>query len=432
MAQNKILVQGRRGERGQTIALVAVSILSLLAMASLAVDLVTLYVAKGQIQHAADAAALAGAKAFVDSGLTSNSPPSATLQTLATNMANQYINTSLPNNLVAGIVPALASGSPQIFLTNNGGDGNPYLTVTLTQTTLPTFFARIWGVRFASVSATASAEAYNPSKWQTTTNVSVAPMCVKPILVSNKDPNHPGSRFVDPATGAVVNGDELGEQITFRATVRCNPGPCTPPHTAGPGKYLPAQVSFSAANSFCPNAASSPSCNSVAAPYQQSVQCCDGTAYACGGTTSNATVDTTTSGIPTATLEGLQCAIHASGNGLLQGQDAIDVSDFTSNTGPMQITPATEPSGVSAGSYVNTSNSIMTFPIFEPNPNNNLPAVTVVGFLQMFVKQTGPPPPGADFDGYIVNVVGCSNANPSSAVSGGGISPVPVRLITPP
>src|SRR5580692_4227707 len=105
MAQNKILVQGRRGERGQTIVLVAISILSLLAMASLAVDLVTLYVAKGQIQHAADAAALAGAKAFVDSGLTSNSPASANLQTLATTMATQYINTSLPNNLVAGIAP---------------------------------------------------------------------------------------------------------------------------------------------------------------------------------------------------------------------------------------------------------------------------------------------------------------------------------------
>ncbi len=57
-----------RSQRGQTIALVAVSMVSLLAVAALAIDLTTLYVAKGEIQRAADSAALAGAKAFVDSG----------------------------------------------------------------------------------------------------------------------------------------------------------------------------------------------------------------------------------------------------------------------------------------------------------------------------------------------------------------------------
>jgi len=420
MAQNKIPVQGRRGERGQTIVLVAISILSLLAMASLAVDLVTLYVAKGQIQHAADAAALAGAKAFVDSGLTTNTPPSVALQTLATTMATQYINTSLPNNLVAGIAPAL-SGSPQIFISNNGGDGNPYLTVTLTQTSLPTFFARIWGVRFASVSATASAEAYNPSNWQITNGVSVAPTCVKPLLVSNKDPAQGGNPFVDPTTGA-VEANVLGEPIAL--TSNCGAGPC---FTFAPsaGTYFPAAVS--GASSFCPSAASSSSCNSLAGQYQESVQCCDSTVYSCGGNSPNATIDNVITPITTLTQTGLQCAIHASGAGLLQGQDAIDVSNFTSNTGPMQITPATEPSGAPAGSYVNTSNSIMTFPIFVPLAGKQ---VTVVGFLQIFVTQTGPP--GADLDGYIVNVVNCSNSGPTSTVSGGGISPVPVRLITPP
>ncbi len=426
MAQNKILVQGRRGERGQTIVLVAISILSLLAMASLAVDLVTLYVAKGQIQHAADAAALAGAKAFVDSGLTSvnpASPPSPALQLLATNMATAYVNATLPNNLVAGVAPTLVFSSIQLL--NNTGYGNPYITVTLNQPTLPTFFARIWGVRFASVSATASAEAYNPSNWQTTTNVSVAPKCVKPLLVANSDPNHPGSNFVDPATGAVNPAFQVGEPITL--TSACNPGPCsaTGPYTEGAGNYLPAHAS--GATGFCPSAASSSSCNSLAGPYQQAVQCCDSTVYACGGAASNATVDSTTTAIPTTTQLGLQCAIHASGNGLLQGQDAIDVTNFTSNSGPMQITPATEPSGVSAGSLVNTSASILTFPIIGPNPSS--PAVTVIGFLQVFVNQSGSP---ADFDGYIVNVIGCSNATPSTAVSGGGISPLPVRLITTP
>src|SRR5438874_650609 len=53
-------------ERGQTIALVALTIVTLLAMAALAIDVVTLYVAKGEVQRADDADALVAAKAFVD------------------------------------------------------------------------------------------------------------------------------------------------------------------------------------------------------------------------------------------------------------------------------------------------------------------------------------------------------------------------------
>ena len=51
------------GEHGQTIVLVALTIVTLLAMAALAIDVVTLYVAKGEVQRAADAAALVAAKA---------------------------------------------------------------------------------------------------------------------------------------------------------------------------------------------------------------------------------------------------------------------------------------------------------------------------------------------------------------------------------
>jgi uncharacterized membrane protein len=51
---------------------VAVSLVALLGMAALAIDVVTLYVARSEMQRAADAAALAGAKAFVDSGITSD------------------------------------------------------------------------------------------------------------------------------------------------------------------------------------------------------------------------------------------------------------------------------------------------------------------------------------------------------------------------
>jgi Flp pilus assembly protein TadG len=49
----------RKGERGVTIVIAAVAMVSLLAMLVLAIDVVTLYVASGQAQQAADAAALA-------------------------------------------------------------------------------------------------------------------------------------------------------------------------------------------------------------------------------------------------------------------------------------------------------------------------------------------------------------------------------------
>src|SRR6266436_4952709 len=62
----------RRGEQGITVAFVAVSIFALVGMAALAIDLVTLYVAKAQAQRVADAAALAGAKTLVEYGITAD------------------------------------------------------------------------------------------------------------------------------------------------------------------------------------------------------------------------------------------------------------------------------------------------------------------------------------------------------------------------
>ena len=146
-------------EHGQTIILVALTIVTLLAMAALAIDVVTLYVAKGEVQRAADAAALVAAKAFVDSGVTSE-PTNTSLQTLAQNMGTAGINGILQQNKVAGIAPAVV-GTPNFDFTSN--PGNPQVTVTLTRTGLPIFFARIWRSAAATVTASAKAEAYNPS-----------------------------------------------------------------------------------------------------------------------------------------------------------------------------------------------------------------------------------------------------------------------------
>src|SRR5712692_10818918 len=105
MNNRGIEIRRRPAERGQTIVLVAVALVSLLGMAALAIDVVTLYVARSEMQRAADAAALAGAKAFVDSGVTTDP----TRQTLAQDMANATINSIVLQNKVAGVAPVLAA-----------------------------------------------------------------------------------------------------------------------------------------------------------------------------------------------------------------------------------------------------------------------------------------------------------------------------------
>src|ERR1700682_1395283 len=72
MMSKTVRFHSRRGERGITVAFVAVSIFALVGMAALAIDLVTLYVAKSQAQRVADAGALAGAKTLVERGITAD------------------------------------------------------------------------------------------------------------------------------------------------------------------------------------------------------------------------------------------------------------------------------------------------------------------------------------------------------------------------
>src|SRR5437899_6289340 len=182
MSNKRIAIRRRPEERGQTIVLVAIALVSLLGMAALAIDVTTLYVARGEMQRAADAAALAGAKAFVDSGITTDTA-NATRQALAQTMATSVINSILAQNKISGAPPVLAA-APAFDFTR---PGNPQISVTLQRTNLPTFFARIWGTKLVTVAATAVAEAYNQSN-APANYPPIAPKCVKPILVENQDP----------------------------------------------------------------------------------------------------------------------------------------------------------------------------------------------------------------------------------------------------
>jgi hypothetical protein len=447
--QMKLFSRKRQNEQGQTIILVAISLVSLLAMAALAIDIVTLYLARSEIQRAADATALAAAKAIADSGVTTlqaTDPNLPGAQTLAQNMATAAVTglmSASAINLVAGAAPTLNTITP--IPIDWARQGNPHVTISLKSSNLPTFFSKIWTGTPPSVTATATAEVYNPANLPTFTPI--APLSLKPWLVANVDPNNatPNTPFVNTGTGAVEE-NVTGEQLNLIADCKnSNPNKCMlrtghNPPTANPAAievdYVPLQVSSP------PNSKNvCPACAAGTTDYEYSIACADATTYVtptCGGGATNAVWSDSFNprGIAGLSATGTECLINAKGPGPWDGSTNLqDTLAFTGwPTSPAKITAGT---GAQAGNPVTTSISIVTIPIIDTSMGVNLfpaspGAVTVVGFLQAFINQVNPPP--GDINVTVLNVVGCSNtdngANP--VIGGSGTSPIPVRLITPP
>jgi len=413
----------RHGERGQTIILVALTVVTMLAMAALAIDVVTLYVARTEMQRAADGAALAAAKAFVDSGVTTDSTNS-TRQTLATDMATAMINSTIQQNKIGGVQPALV-GTPTPDFTH---DGNPQITVTLQRTDLPMFFARIWGNRAMTVTASAKAEAYNPSSSQTSTGnyVPIQPRCVKPLMIGNLDPRPSASgAIVDETTGAVV-ANLVGVRLV-NLQDGCQgtnpPSQCiSGAGSLGKGMLIPASQG---AVTQCPACQGSSS-------LEQSIECCDTFSYQCGGTVTH---DVDNSGITVGqfgsqTRAGLHCMNNH------PSEDSIDPTDLLNGIGPARITAQ---SGPNSGNFVTTSRSIAILPIVKTTYTST---ATVVGFLQVFIEDVNSVG-NLKITATVLNVIGCGN-NPSGGAPilggaapvnppGGALvtanSPIPVRLI---
>ena len=452
---NKLLSRKRPCQQGQTILLVAISLVSLLAMAAIAIDVVTLYVARSEIQRAADAAALAGAKAIADSGITTlllSDPNFGTVQTWAQAAAFSQIDAVRQNNLVAGTAPGLFS-PPTV---DWGRQGNPHITVSLRRDNLPTFFSKIWQKGTASVTATATAEAYNPVNNPNFTPI--APTAVKPWLVANADPTtgvSPAPKFIDPATGAIEPGVEvIGEQFYLHSDCQIPAStPCVlvdnPPGIPSSWNGGHHQVDYVPALVTTPNTPNPNVCPPSATggtDYEQSIACADvSTSYqvlACGGGTANAQWDNNVSpgGLGGSSDVATEWLIHATAPGKNKGQDTL--TDPGWPVGPMQITAE---SGAQIGNLVTTSSSIVTIPIIDTNyPFGGFPLsgqpLTIVGFLQAFINQVhggGNPAHQGDIQVTVLNIAGCSTtpntATPVIGGSGGsGSSPVPIRLITPP
>jgi Flp pilus assembly protein TadG len=414
----------------------------LLGLAALAIDVVTLYMARAEAQRAADAGALAGAKILVDSGLTTD-PCNTTLANAAQTLATNQATVVAAQNNIAGQPP-----TANITFPNGAGNTNcpnafgidPQVKVVVTRSGLPTFFARIWSHAPSTVQATAVAEAYNPSNsagLSSTGSVTpIAPRCEKPMLLPNCDQKHAGvagcggssSQFVDPATGTIKNpglfsaGGIIGEQ--FNVTAACNSikkNPACIPQGPAAGQYYPIALP-STTLYLCP------SCSNSAGGFQHDLECCNTTALACG---QQVPVDYSVNpnGNGGLTEIGGQCLIHQNP---ASGQDQTD----TSTQSPMLfIAEDNNPfvgASVQVGDRILTSDSVVSIPLYDdtqivgPPPSGS--SVTIIGYLQVFINSVDNL---GTMTVTVLNVSGCGNAASGTAIQGAATS-VPVRLISTP
>jgi Flp pilus assembly protein TadG len=214
----------RHGERGVTMVLVALAMVAIIAMAALSIDVITLYLAREEAQRAADAGALAAARVISISGVTGTAGPDTDLGAWSTicggntSVASLTAQAAAQENSVGGsaatVTVTYSSGSGSTFAdcTAVPGDDllgvNPLVTVQVTRASLPTLFSRIWSRATNTVSASATAEAFNPSNSGSFAPggdaVPATPRCVKPWIIPNKDPRN-GGVLVDKRTGAIQN-----------------------------------------------------------------------------------------------------------------------------------------------------------------------------------------------------------------------------------
>jgi len=436
----------RSGERGVTLALVAIAMFSIIAMAGLSIDVGTLYEANAEAQRSADAAALAAARVLSLTGITGDPTNSTGLWSTACAAATTVAQAVANQDTIGGAVPSavtvtyLSTDGTNCGSASGGAFGvNPMVKVQVQQASLRTYFARIWGRTANSVSATATAEAFNPSQTDSLygTTTPVQPRCVKPWIVPNKDPGSTANQFVSTTAttqGAIQRGKisvsnngagVIGEQFTLSAD--CNPG-----GRCGTGTSYTAPIVTGGATQFMPALVSGtpmavPSCSGGTA-FEQAVTGCDQTtAYQCGVLSAVASnpneADLNERNVPSNTYSDVQClTIGAGGGGT---PDSINTGTY-----PYQITAgSSNPLGVS-GTPITSSNSIVSIPIYDGATlsGSNTPPVTIVGFLQLFIQSVTP---AGQMTVTVLNVAGCGNAVPNGTQPIYGSSPVPIRLITP-
>jgi len=430
---------GRDGrQQGSSLFIVAAAMLALVGLMGLGIDLVALYLGKSEAQRAADAAALAGAQEFVLSGFTSGLVTQATAQTLATNQAIAVGQ----KNLVGGTAPSIPSGNVTFDFTHAG---NPLITVQVAAT-LPTYFMQIFGVTTTNISSSATAEVYNPAG-SAAGGPTLCTSCLRPFLVPNCDADHliipPGGNPACPQIGGknqdyFLTPPKYGITHSGAAPTGII-GESWQLHSASGTSSQWYSIAFLGAQSKAAWRANIASCNTDAIVCGTILQTLDGKAVGPAN-------------------QGIESMIHASGQGLGQGQDTINVAGGTQPF-PMfagSNNPLVQAGVIASGAKVAQSDSLVTVPVYDgvdTNGGNPLTAggsqVKVTGYLQMFIQDVLHNSTDDIIDVIVLNAMSCGantggtcapggnqgagggGSGTGGTVTAGGAGFVPVRLVHP-
>lgn len=440
---------------GVTLLIMAAAMVVLLGICALAIDLVAAYLGRVQCQRAADAAALAGASIFVNYGCTSTGgcsaggPQEALATTQAVAVAGQ--------NQVMGLAP---TGSTVVTQFSYPSPEEPQITVTVYRDAvhgdpLPTFFAKIFGIDSVNISASATAEAYNPSGG----GVPVGSGCIKPFLVPNCDPNHPVplsdpkansncpcggtgtsngdcpastsagpttgdymSYYVDPITGDIVNPGLCDWDSAYGV---CKPGsgvigaPWTLHDNGTPSQWYTIAFTTQSGQVYR---------NYITQCAPQTIAC---TTY----------LDTLNGKKLGPTDQGIDDLIHASADGLNHGQDYMCSPSWPDSTGthcttvPFTILGGSNNPYNMAGLTIpgGPSDSLANVVLYNGAP---LPSgggtVQVQGFMTIFVQDVTHSGVDDIVDTIVTQIGGCGGTAGSSGttpIAGLGGSFIPIRLI---
>jgi Flp pilus assembly protein TadG len=479
MEHNQGLIQSYR-QRGSTLVIIGFGLALLMGAAGLAIDLAALYVVRSEAQRAADAAALAGARAIVDSGYPSGLVSQGTAALLAAQQAASVGN----QNLVGGINPGInaagfANGCPPAA----GADGcfdfsnpqDPRITVVVQRTVargnaVPTFFMRIFGVQQVNVSASATAEAYLGAAG----GPGIASTCLKPWLMPNcdPDPSHavaPGDPRGNPNCGTTPNGKVYAYYTIPGSNTLVYPGlapggvvgqefavkPGSPSQALAPGKFAPVFMPPGANPAICPDCAKNNNAGGglpSASLYAMNIECCNTSPVACG----SQTVTPITGDMVGPTGSAVDCLVTGSSqnNAAAPNSKLQDTISFSSSYPFFLVTPGTASPYYGQSSIpVSESRSFVTVPIYDGSAlcpgmsgsNCGSATVNVEGFAQLFVEWEGSGTCGGQPVNQnsvcvrLINIVLCgagggspgagsSGSSASSSVSG-GVYTIPVRLI---
>lgn len=466
---------GTKGERGATLVFLGLVMLALLGVLALAIDLGMLYVGRSEAQRAADAAALAGAYVFMQSGCTgggaAGTVPNCALDLTAQANARAQAEAAGNKNYVLGHQVSLTdagSATPPTPCSTPGGGctydipgGNisftfpsgtePQVTATVWLAHVPTIFAQVFHAWSANVSATATAEAFQGGD-QTI-------QCPLPFAVPNCDtnttdqlgtnvncpPTTSGTQpkyFID-ATGN-IDTTAYGKLILlhYASTSGVNSG----------GTIIPSQWYLLAMG------------GQGAATLGNNIISCSNTSVSCNdvipietGSTSNGGVDHP--------VDILINAMGQSGktpkDGMGQGQDTINIGTYP--VGPYTITGGYNNPNPAFQNQIVTgaSSSVQTVPIYSQacsnandpttcsntttlNSGTNGQGVMIVGYMQVFLVDAESPgnsgtadicnPTGQNWSNdspvcaYVLQIVKCG----SGPTVNTQWSPVPIRLIQGP